>query len=299
LAKFWARPAPILERSAEFAKGNCPVKRVRFVPGLLAALVLAVLSAGCTSTQVQTGGPASPAAGGSLSNPAPATAAGVPTPAPRPAGPGVAPVKPPAATAAANAAPPAKKTPPAAAAPADTPAAASVSAAAAPAAAAPAPDDPRQNIVYLDLTYGRVVIKLRPDLAPNHVEQLKALVKRGFYNGTPFHRVIEGFMAQGGDPTGTGTGGSDLPNIKAEFTDTHFLRGTVGAARAADPDSANSQFFICFAPAPSLDGKYTVFAEVVSGMELVDKIKKGDPASNGVVDKPDRIVKMQIASDAK
>ena len=155
------------------------------------------------------------------------------------------------------------------------------------------------NTVFLDLTYGRVVIKLRPDLAPNHVQQVKTLVKKGFYDGTPFHRVIEGFMAQGGDPTGTGTGGSDLPNIKAEFTDTHFLRGTVGAARAADPDSANSQFFICFAPAPSLDGKYTVFAEVVSGMELVDKIKKGDPASNGVVNQPDRIVKMQIASDAK
>src|SRR6516225_10041232 len=155
------------------------------------------------------------------------------------------------------------------------------------------------NTVFMDLTYGRVVIKLRPDLAPNHVAHVKTLVKKGFYNGTPFHRVIEGFMAQGGDPTGSGTGGSDLPNIKAEFTDTHFVRGTVGAARAADPDSANSQFFICFAPAPSLDGKYTVFGEVVSGMELVDKIKKGDPASNGVVDRPDRIVKMQIASDAK
>jgi len=280
------------------------VKRVRLLPGLLAALMLAVLAAGCTSTQVQTGGPASPAASGSLSNPAPAIAAGVPSPPLKPGGPvaadGAAPVKRPAAIAAASAAAPAKKAPPAdAAAPAGAPGAASVSAAAAPAAAAPAPDDPRQNIVYLDLTYGRVVIKLRPDLAPNHVEQVKTLVKRGFYNGTPFHRVIEGFMAQGGDPTGSGTGGSDLPNIKAEFTDTHFVRGTVGAARAADPDSANSQFFICFAPAPSLDGKYTVFGEVVSGMELVDKIKKGDPASNGVVDRPDRIVKMQIASDAK
>jgi peptidylprolyl isomerase len=209
---------------------------------------------------------------------------------------GAAPVKRPVAVAAASAVPPAKKTPPVAAA---APAAATVSATAAPAAVAAAQDDPRQNIVYLDLTYGRVVIKLRPDLAPNHVEQVKTLVKRGFYNGTPFHRVIEGFMAQGGDPTGTGTGGSDLPNIKAEFTDTHFLRGTVGAARAGDPDSANSQFFICFAPAPSLDGKYTVFGEVVSGMEVVDKIKKGDPASNGVVDRPDRIVKMQIASDTQ
>jgi peptidylprolyl isomerase len=280
------------------------VTLVRFAAGLLAALVLAVLAAGCTSTQVQTGGPASPAAGGSLSNPAPAIAAGVPTPPPKPGGPvaaaGAAPVKRPAAVATASAAPPATKAPPAdAAATANAPGAASVSAAATPAVAAPAPDDPRLNIVFLDLTYGRVVIKLRPDLAPNHVEQMKTLVKRGFYNGTPFHRVIEGFMAQGGDPTGTGTGGSDLPNIKAEFTDTHFVRGTVGAARAADPDSANSQFFICFAPAPSLDRKYTVFGEVVSGMELVDKIKKGDPASNGVVDRPDRIVKMQIASDTK
>src|SRR5262245_26545658 len=101
-----------------------------------------------------------------------------------------------------------------------------------------------QNTVFMDLTYGRVVIKLRPDLAPNHVERVKTLVKKGFYNNTPFHRVIEGFMAQGGDPTGTGTGGSDLPNLKAEFSSTHFVRGTIGAARTQDPDSANSQFFI-------------------------------------------------------
>ena len=157
----------------------------------------------------------------------------------------------------------------------------------------------QDNTVFMDLTYGRVVIKLRPDLAPNHVAQVKTLVKKGFYNGTPFHRVIEGFMAQGGDPTGTGTGGSDLPDLKAEFTKTHFVRGTIGAARSSDPNSANSQFFIMFAPASNLDGDYTVWGEVVSGMEFVDKIKKGDPASNGVVDRPDRIVKMQIASDAK
>ena len=156
-----------------------------------------------------------------------------------------------------------------------------------------------QNTLYMDLTYGRVVIKLRPDLAPKHVERVKALVKKRFYDNTPFHRVVAGFMAQGGDPTGTGTGGSDLPNLKAEFSQTHFVRGTVGAARSADPDSANSQFFIMFAPASHLDGEYTVWGEVVSGMEFVDKIKKGNPDDDGVVDQPDRIVKMQLAADAK
>jgi len=155
------------------------------------------------------------------------------------------------------------------------------------------------NTVFMDLTYGRVVIKLRPDLAPNHVAQVKTLVKKGFYNGTPFHRVIEGFMAQGGDPTGTGTGGSDLPDLKAEFTKTHFVRGTIGAARSSDPNSANSQFFIMFAPASNLDGDYTVWGEVVSGMEFVDKITKGNPDDDGVVDNPDRIVKMQMAAEAK
>jgi peptidylprolyl isomerase len=156
-----------------------------------------------------------------------------------------------------------------------------------------------QNTLYMDLSYGRVVIKLRPDLAPKHVERVKALAKKGFYDNTPFHRVIEGFMAQGGDPTGTGTGGSDLPDLKAEFTDTHFVRGTIGAARSSDPDSANSQFFIMFAPASNLDGGYTVWGEVVSGMEFVDKIKKGNPDNDGMVDQPDRIVKMQLAADAK
>ena len=155
------------------------------------------------------------------------------------------------------------------------------------------------NTVFMDLTYGRVVIKLRPDLAPNHVAQVKTLVKKGFYNGTPFHRVIEGFMAQGGDPTGTGTGGSDLPDLKAEFTKTHFVRGTIGAARSSDPNSANSQFFIMFTPASNLDGDYTVWGEVVSGMEFVDKITKGNPDDDGVVDNPDRIVKMQMAAEAK
>jgi peptidylprolyl isomerase len=167
----------------------------------------------------------------------------------------------------------------------------------APAAAAEKLDP--ENTLYMDLTYGRVVIKLRPDLAPNHVAQVKKLVRAHFYDNTPFHRVIDGFMAQGGDPTGTGTGGSDLPDLKAEFTNTHFGRGVIGAARSQDPDSANSQFFICLADAGFLDGQYTVWGEVVEGMEFVDKIKKGDPDDNGTVDSPDRIVKMQVAADAK
>jgi peptidylprolyl isomerase len=156
-----------------------------------------------------------------------------------------------------------------------------------------------QNTIFMDLTSGRVVIKLRPDLAPKHVERVKTLAKQGFYDNTPFHRVIKGFMAQGGDPTGTGGGGSDLPDLKAEFTQTHFVRGTIGAARTSDPDSANSQFFIMFAPNTNLDGSYTVWGEVVSGMEFVDKIKKGDAGNNGLVTDPDRIVKMQLAADAK
>ena len=152
----------------------------------------------------------------------------------------------------------------------------------------------------MDLKDGRVVIELRPDLAPKAVERVKLLTRKGFYNGTPFHRVIEGFMAQGGDPTGTGTGGSDLPNLPAEFSKTeHFVRGTVGAARTSDPDSANSQFYIMFAPAPNLDGQYTIWGRVVKGMEFIDKIKKGDAANNGTVDKPDKIVKMQVAADVK
>ena len=153
-----------------------------------------------------------------------------------------------------------------------------------------------QNTVYLDLRYGRVVIQLRPDLAPLHVERVKTLCAEGFYDGTPFHRVIEGFMAQGGDPTGTGTGGSKLPNLPAEFTNkAHFLRGTVGAARTSDPNTANSQFFIMFAPAPSLDNQYTIWGRVVQGMEFVDKIKRGSGA-NGLVKDPDRIVHMRLAT---
>ena len=155
------------------------------------------------------------------------------------------------------------------------------------------------NTVFLDTKDGRIVIRLRPDIAPKHVEQIKALTKRGFYDGVVFHRVISGFMAQTGDPTGTGSGGSQLPNIPAEFTPTPFKRGTVGMARSSEPNSANSQFFIMFADGPSLDSKYTVFGEVVSGMDVVDKIKRGDPGANGRVTGPDKIVKMQLAADAK
>ena len=155
-----------------------------------------------------------------------------------------------------------------------------------------------ENTIYLDTKDGRVTIELRPDLAPKHVAQIKALTKRGFYNGVVFHRVIEGFMAQTGDPTGTGMGKSDLPNIPAEFSSEPFRRGTVGMARSADPNSANSQFFICFADAPFLNNKYTVVGEVVSGMDAVDKIKKGSTENNGAVTNPDKIIKMQIAADA-
>ncbi len=157
-----------------------------------------------------------------------------------------------------------------------------------------------ENTLYLDVTYGRVVIKLRPDLAPHHVAQIKTLARQHFYDGTPFHRVIDGFMAQGGDPTGTGGGGSNLPDLKAEFTDTHFARGVIGAARGDDPDSANSQFFIMLGDNPNLDGQYTVWGQVVSGMEFVDKIKKGNPdVHDGQVPNPDKIVRMQVAADAK
>jgi peptidylprolyl isomerase len=155
-----------------------------------------------------------------------------------------------------------------------------------------------ENTVYLDTKDGRITILLRPDLAPKHVAQIKALTKRGFYNGVPFHRVIEGFMAQTGDPTGTGAGRSDLPDIPAEFSSEPFRRGTVGMARSADPNSANSQFFICFADASFLNNRYTVVGEVVAGMDEVDKIKKGDKSRNGAVTDPDRIVKMQLASEA-
>ena len=177
--------------------------------------------------------------------------------------------------------------------------AATLVAAIAPATQAQAPAEDPENTLFMDLKDGRVVIRLRPDLAPKHVERVKLLTRQGFYNGLVFHRVIDGFMAQGGDPTGTGSGGSKLPNLPAEFSNTaHFLRGTVGAARTGDPNSANSQFYICFAPASSLDGKYTIWGQVVSGMDYVDKIKRGS-GSGGTVASPDKIIRMQVAADAK
>jgi peptidylprolyl isomerase len=165
-------------------------------------------------------------------------------------------------------------------------------------ACAQAKPDP-QNTVILTTKDGDVTIRLRPDLAPKHVAQIKTLVKRKFYDGLTFHRVIPGFMAQTGDPNGNGSGGSDLPNIPAEFSSTPFKRGTVGMARASDPDSANSQFFICFADASFLNHKYTVVGEVVSGMDVIDKVKKGSEANNGAVADPDRIVRMRLAADPK
>lgn len=155
-----------------------------------------------------------------------------------------------------------------------------------------------ENTLILELKDGRVTIELLPDLAPRHVERVKELARKGFYDGTVFHRVIEGFMAQGGDPTGTGTGGSDLGNLPAEFTRLRgFVRGTVGAARTSDPNSANSQFYIMFAPAPHLDGQYTIWGQVTEGMEFIDSIKRGAGGS-GMVNDPDRIVSMKVAADA-
>jgi len=165
------------------------------------------------------------------------------------------------------------------------------------AARAQAPDP--ENTLLMELRHGTVTIQLLPDLAPRHVERIRTLVRRGFYDGTPFHRVIEGFMAQGGDPTGRGTGGSDLPDLPAEFVPAsraRFLRGTCGMARAQSPNSANSQFFIMFAPAPSLDAQYTIWGRVVSGMEAVDRIKRGDAARNGMVVDPDRLIRARMAA---
>ncbi|MBI4922507.1 MAG: peptidylprolyl isomerase [Devosia nanyangense] len=147
--------------------------------------------------------------------------------------------------------------------------------------------------LMLTLKDGVVDIELLPDLAPKHVERIVTLTEKGFYDGIVFHRVIEGFMAQTGDPTGTGGGGSDLPDVVAEFNSTHYDRGIVGAARTNDPDTFNSQFFITLADAGFLDGQYTVFGKVVSGMEFVDNIKKGDPQS-GLMDNPDKIVSAKI-----
>ena len=151
-----------------------------------------------------------------------------------------------------------------------------------------------RKLLHLDLKTGRVVIALRPDLAPNHVKRIEELVTDGFYDGVVFHRVIPGFMAQTGDPTGTGTGGSKKGNLKAEFSREPHVRGTVSMARSASPDSANSQFFICFDTAPWLDGKYTVWGQVIEGMEHVDAVKKGDDGDNGAVSDPDAVLRMTL-----
>jgi len=157
-----------------------------------------------------------------------------------------------------------------------------------------------QNTILLDTKYGRVVIKLRNDVAPHHTQRIKQLARDGFYNSVPFHRVIAGFMAQTGDGQyGNGTGGSKYPNLKAEFSNVPFTRGVVGMARTSDPNSANSQFFIMYAENSGLNGKYTVVGQVVSGMDAVDKIKNGPEAANGAVTNPDKILKMQVAADAK
>ena len=156
-----------------------------------------------------------------------------------------------------------------------------------------------ENTLTMQLEQGTVTIALRPDLAPNHVERLKTLTRQGFYDGVVFHRVIPGFMAQTGDPTGTGTGGSELPDLKAEFSQENFSRGVIGMARSGDPDSANSQFFITYADAPWLNGQYTVVGQVTEGMEAVDALKKGTEANNGQVEDPDKIVSMKVAADAK
>ena len=161
-----------------------------------------------------------------------------------------------------------------------------------PAFAEDAPDP--ENTLVLETKSGKVIIALRPDIAPKHVAQVKALVKRKFYDGIIFHRVIPGFMAQTGDPTGTGTGKSDLPNLPAEFTDTPFVRGTLGMARSQAPNSANSQFFICFDAAPHLEKKYTVWGKVISGMEAIDKLAVGEPPAS-----PDKIISMRLLADAK
>lgn len=155
-----------------------------------------------------------------------------------------------------------------------------------------------ENTLIMDLPWGQVVIEMRPDLAPKHVERIKELTRKGFYNGTPFHRVIPGFMAQGGDPTGTGSGNSGV-KLPAEFSGEHFVRGVVGMARASSPNSADSQFYIMLASAPSLDGKYTIWGNVIQGMEHVDRITKGDPSDDGMVPNPDKLVRMRVAADVK
>lgn len=153
-----------------------------------------------------------------------------------------------------------------------------------------------ENTLLMDLKDGQVVIEMLPDFAPKHVERIKELVRQKFYDGVVFHRVIEGFMAQGGDPTGTGTGGSGQ-NLDAEFSDAQHVRGTLSMARSQNPNSADSQFFICFGEVPHLNGQYTVWGRVVDGMEFVDQIKRGS-GSGGIVSDPDKIIKIRVAGDA-
>lgn len=156
-----------------------------------------------------------------------------------------------------------------------------------------------ENTLYLQLKDGRVVIELLPDVAPKHVARIKELAREKFYDGVVFHRVIDGFMAQTGDPTGTGMGGSDKPNLEAEFSSTPHDKGMVSMARASEPNSANSQFFIVLEESNFLDGKYTVWGKVIEGMEFVNKIKKGDARKNGSVDNPDKILTLRVAADVK
>ncbi|WP_298261405.1 peptidylprolyl isomerase [Bradyrhizobium sp.] len=166
----------------------------------------------------------------------------------------------------------------------------------APAIAQPLPAGlDKKNAIVIDTTKGRIVIKLRTDVAPQHAERIKQLARDGFYNNVPFHRVIDGFMAQTGDGQNfNGTGGSKYPNLKQEFSNVPFKRGVVGMARKGEPDSANAQFFICFADASFLNSKYTVIGEVVQGMDVIDKFNRGEPPVN-----PDKMVKVQVASDMK
>ena len=155
-----------------------------------------------------------------------------------------------------------------------------------------------ENTLVMELRTGTVIIEMRPDLAPNHVDRIKELTRQGFYDGLTFHRVIDGFMAQTGDPRGDGTGGSGQ-NINAEFTNTPFERGTVGMARSQNPNSGDSQFFIMFARSSHLDGQYTVWGQVTDGMDHVDRIKKGISAMNGVVQDPDKIISMKVQADVQ
>lgn len=155
-----------------------------------------------------------------------------------------------------------------------------------------------ENYIYIDLKYGRVVIETFPNLAPNHIKRIKTLARQGFYDGVVFHRVIDGFMAQTGDPTGTGTGGSSLPDLRAEFSGEPHVRGAVSMARAANPNSANSQFFIVTSDSRFLDSQYTVWGRVVKGMEFVDQIKKG-AGQSGTVSSPDKMIKVRVASDVE